>query len=524
MPSLKSSLLFLVFVLAAVTIRIDSFLHASLDWDEAVYLLMARSLRAGHAPYVEIFDHKPPGIYALFAVVQSVFGTSLLAVRACACLAVATTSYQLFRLSALRDIGLLGGVTAAALYMTCSLENGGSAANTEIFFAPLISYAFCAVLRWLADPEGAALSGWRTFTIGLACGCALQIKYVVVFDVLLVLSLLVYGVRKYGPSSPLAQRLWKLAPAALGIVLPWVVVVAYFAASGHVAEYLYANFGANAIHARDTHFSFSHVAGALQQQVVMQPILWSGAALVAVALGKGRIRGTFHTVAWLAGAWLLTSALGSQMPRRLYLHYFLQVLPALCLLTGVLIAWLARNLGDARERRLERWSLALLLLSGTLIGTTVPHWHVATQSAWHRHVRNESHWGDPVAEVAAYARDHLSSQENLYVFDYEPILYLLLDRPVPSRYAFPPFLINPHFSRVAGVDAHTEVERILATRPALVVMRTPRVAALSDQLNRDLYREVQQHLAAMYSHEATVADSELYRLNGPRLSNAGLHD
>jgi hypothetical protein len=58
----------------------------------------------------------------------------------------------------------------------------------------------------------------------------------------------------------------------------------------------------------------------------------------------------------------------------------------------------------------------------------------------------------------------------LYVVDSEPVIYFLAEATPATRYAFPPFLLDPHFSNVAGVDPGEELVRIYARSPRCVVM------------------------------------------------------
>ena len=119
------------FILFILVLRSPSFFMTVLDWDEGIYLLMGRSLLDGDVLYATIWDHKPPGIHLVYALIQLLLGDSIFALRFIACLAIAVTSYLLFEIGKIisgdEKIGLLAGI----LYAVFSLNNEGLAANTN---------------------------------------------------------------------------------------------------------------------------------------------------------------------------------------------------------------------------------------------------------------------------------------------------------------------------------------------------------------------------------------------------------
>ena len=48
------------FLALTLWLRRFTYVLSALDWDESLYLLMARSLLEGHLPYTAIYDNKPP--------------------------------------------------------------------------------------------------------------------------------------------------------------------------------------------------------------------------------------------------------------------------------------------------------------------------------------------------------------------------------------------------------------------------------------------------------------------------------
>ena len=105
--------------------------------------------------------------------------------------------------------------------------------------------------------------------------------------------------------------------------------------------------------------------------------------------------------------------------------------------------------------------------------------------------------------VAAYLRPKLGENDYLYVADYHPILYYLLPVRAPTRFLFPPFLVDEHWSTVTGVDREQEVRAIFLKRPRYVVK--------SGEHATPFYRLVREELDRSYRLEHTIGSVEIYR-------------
>ena len=65
---LTAFLLWIVFYIPFIRFQI---LHV----DEAVYLIIAKQILKGAVPYLDVWDHKPPMVFWLYAFVMKLFGT-----------------------------------------------------------------------------------------------------------------------------------------------------------------------------------------------------------------------------------------------------------------------------------------------------------------------------------------------------------------------------------------------------------------------------------------------------------------
>ena len=511
----RSSGLQLAALLAlALVIRAASFTQIAADWDDAVYVLMARSMLNGQAPYMAVWDHKPPGIYCLFAAIEAL-GGSVIAIRVATCLALAATAWAILRIwSTLFGAENRRGWIAAVIFLGLADRYVGAAVNTEQFFVAFVALGFALLLPF-AGPLAAQRSEprpGRAFAGGLLLGVAFQIKFVIAVDVAFLVGLFAWTAFVSGRSAEGAPGLASdrsaarrrlvalLGPMLLGFLLPSLAVVAFFAAHHLLRPYVYANFLANLHHA-DDRLKPRATLEFLASIVNAAPLVW-GLALVAVAVDTSA--GQVHRARALS-VWLLLTLLAVLAPGQPYTHYALQTaVPAALLATFVLDALVLSKLPRASQRQAVTFA-ALFAVYGAFV---VP-WSFAAKNL----VSRMTHLGHPhletVDEAASYLRPRLDGDRLIYVVDLSPILYELADAKWPTRYLFPPFLADPHFSRTAGVDPTRELEAIKAQRPLYLIRRTAPLAIYAG-----FRKQADALFQSDYQPVATFEDVEILRRNG----------
>jgi 4-amino-4-deoxy-L-arabinose transferase-like glycosyltransferase len=487
-------------LILVVLLRFGTFGHTVLDPDESVYLLIGQGILKGRIPYVEIWDHKPPGVYYLFAAALGLFGGSLLAIRLLACAAVWASSVLLVIFSRAAFRTAFVGYIAAIVYACFSMTNEGLATNTEILFTPFVIAGMTIVMLTAAETSPGRKS--LLFAAGLAFGIALQIKYVVIFETALATAI-VFG-HLYRTRSSWLEAFTNAIVFAAGGVAPWICAVAVFLWAGAFREYWYANFVANAIHVNNTPWSWQAAALAAEVQLRANLLPWCAVVTSVVWLftAPTTASGSKRRLIFLL-LWLVASALGVCVTRRFYPHYSLQMLPALALITGF-IAWQLVESIAASGWRHRVAPLLLMLLPG-LVPIVADPLRESAQSALSL-VRTRSLPLDEPARVARYLNERIDRESYLYVADYQPVLYYLVNARRPTRYLFPQFLTSRRFAMVAGIDPVRELDFIiLRQRPAFVVTRKEPASGI-------VFREaLEKHLARDYVVDRTFADAIVYR-------------
>jgi 4-amino-4-deoxy-L-arabinose transferase-like glycosyltransferase len=477
----RAALVPLLLLLAALALRAPGFMAAALDPDEGLYMVQAAAWHDGGWPWIAVWDMHPPGAPALLALVHALVPEPVIAMRLAGALAVAATAIGLHALARRLGAGAGTALAAGLLYVAHSVVLGGLATNTEILFAPFIVLA-----AWLLLGETLAEAPPRiavVLTAGLAAGCALFIKQVsAVESAALWLTMVGIGL---GAGRIRPGRLVVLALVfAAGAGFPTLATAAGYWWAGHGDLWVQANlvgplrYGGLVV---DGPGPRRGVLGALPH------LGWLGLAALGLLAAPGEAR----RLARLLLPWLAAAGLAVVAPWKFYDHYFLILLPPLCLLAALGLAALARRVLRARFRRRGVVIAVALLAAMPVMEMLLP------RLAGGLGLRGE----DPARQVARLAADALAPGEALYIANWHPIAYLLAGQPPPTRFAFPGHLAG-HFARLTGVDADAELARVLALPPGAIVVAPARWW----QVRPEARAAIEAALARGYVLAGTVAD------------------
>jgi hypothetical protein len=187
------------------------------------------------------------------------------------------------------------------------------------------------------------------------------------------------------------------------------------------------------------------------------------AVLVLACAGLFCRDATARRAAWLVAPWLAGAALAVAAPGKFYDHYFLVMLPPLCLLAAFGLAALVRFVVRAPLRG-RAFVVAVLLLSAAPVGVMLQ-------------ARLAHGLGlgapDPVRLVGRAAAAALPPGGTLFVANYHATIYGLVGVLPPTPYAFPAHLSGV-LADVTGTDSQAELERVLALPPDVVVLQRDR--------------------------------------------------
>lgn len=460
---------------ASLLFRSLSFVPAVIDTDEGLYIVQAREWLGGTWPLVGVWDMHPIGAPALAALAMMLPLPVILAMRLAGAIAVAATGTALVVLS--RTLGLPAAASYAGglLSVALTVNLGGLATNTEILFAPFAVAALAIAARQAVSAldAGEPPRLGPLIAAGLLIGIALTIKTIAFFEGCFVF-VIIAGAGIRSRELPLRRLPAFALVYALACGFPTFAIAAAYGAQGAFAVFVDVWFIAPFRYA-GARISFRD--GAWMVVSVMLFLAWPFALSAATLLpGAGVAR-----PARFGAAWLVVAAISVAAPGMYFNHYFLIMLPPLSLLAAAGAWALSRALMPARPG----------LLLSVMIGVLALNSWVADAA---RRVEGGPGFrrADPVRQVAEALRAAVPPGSTVFVANYHPVVYVLADMAVPSRFVFPAHLAG-WYSGVTGIDADAEVARVLAARPAAIIVdrgwwtaiRPPIRPVIEDALARD---------------------------------------
>lgn len=478
--------LLLVFLALALRSLAWNVSLVSYDPDEGVYLVMAQQWLVGHLPYVAVWDQHPVGLPAMLSAGGWLVGDVLRAARMGASIAVGLTAWLILRFVSTASASVLPGATGAVLYVVCMNRLEGLPAQTEVFNNLLVAAAAYLLFSTARRPwpkDLPAVAG-----AGLLLGTALQVKYVVFPEcVLLCCCYLVY---LRADRADLRAGLARAGLMIAGGLAPTILVCMVYWWTGNLDILWQTNITANLAYAGD----LPTFGNAL-------PLIWDGLrsfgilvpVTAAVLWARVPKQGNGHDRlrVWLT-FWLLAGCLNVALPMKFYHHYFLALLPPLCIAGGLALVW-AGQLPTGLQRRLAAAALATAMLA-------LP----ARAALLHAAILRANNTVDAPRLIAAdIAR---LGPGDLYVYNDSPVLYYLTARLPPTRYVLPVELHD--FASSSGASGAQEVAAVVARRPHYVVTSDPPRFAFTPEIDALMNRLLTEY-DVVASYSSLVAGNQL---------------
>lgn len=463
----------LAIVLAAVLLRGLTLSLSVIDWDEAVYSLVAREILKGHWPYQTAFDHKPIGIYLHFAAAMAVGGDTPVATRALGLVVVILAALTL-RWTLVRFLNAtpLTSLAICLGYVIASGGLGGAATNSEHFinFYELLSVAF-ALHALRHDLRAMFLSG---MCIGVAC----QINYLsfVLFSGLIVGLVFCVFISNKGARYTRIGIGNMVTIILSGAVFSFVLLLLPIVLFSNIAQYFKMQYEFLSAYVPPGSF-----ADYLKRMSATAPLFFPVLAMIifllvsnfrnigtqARASGRGSLGQPCDYRALVA----LFSCLGFGAIAAIcastyfFPHYFLLLLPPLCLLLAVGLGYA----GSAKQ--IVPLALTVFLASTVVIG--VRGFTAAARggiTAFELISGGETTLDVPRL-VASRVSALLAPGQTVYVVCADPVIYQLLGVTAPTRFPFYPHQLYANFAKSFGFDVGSSIDKVLQNQHVSVVIK-----------------------------------------------------
>ncbi len=477
------------------------------DVDESVSALIAASWLEGGVPYRDAIDQRGPVTYLFYALIFAVAGVhNLWAVHWGLLLLILFVAWLLFGFS--RELSSdstgpdAGGATgaslgylAAFLFVVASFTYRRSqmlAFHTE--WPMILCHCLAMLFLWRAlnRDESAALDAqrrgrWELVLAGAFYAGGFLSKQPGIFDAVAggLFVLLWQWRRRQLVSLATVRYAGFLATGFFAVLL---ATISYFWLAGGLADFHLYYWSYNVDHyAKVVEWGdrlrgldpFSH----RRHYLTANPLLFAACVWQTARAISGFVRRREIDARLLIVLWFLFAYFGASYSGRNFGHYFIQILPAACLLTAWTLhdAWHAlkpstQTLGRFPDfAHVGRVGFSL----GVVACLALPLQRFGGDIAWfniHRKARVDEARRGTLEVIAEQTR----AEDTIFVWGYYPELYVLSDRRPATRYSNTNYLTGmlPWENHAPGIDTSEHVvegawellmDELEASKPKLVL-------------------------------------------------------
>ena len=469
--------LLLMALLLVVFVRIR-LMATPLERDEGEFAYAGQLILQGIPPYKLFYNMKFPGIYAAYAVLMFLFGQSASGIHFGLLLVNVACILMLHRL-ARRFLDAPGAVAAAASYAllsTSPVVRGLSAHATHF----VVAAALAGLLLLLRGED----SGKPVlfFCSGLLLGIACLMKQPgAMFGLFGFCLLVARGARERERWRMHCRR---IALFSIGLAAPLVLTAAILWQAGVFEKFWFWTIVYARVHATTYGWSAGrlHLAGFFESvPFTADGLFWitAGLGLASLALVKGESRKKF----WLAG-FLVFSGMAVSLSNYFSSHYFVMLLPSLCLFAGQAVS------APMQWARARNRGIAWVALPSSLF---ILMWMLA---AFHHReiffdlspnqVCDKVYPSNPFvecAQIGRYLREHSSPDARIAILGSEPEILFYAHRHSATGYIYMYDFVEPQ--PYAVEMQHEMIQQIEDARPEyLVFVKHPISWDLRDDFQR----------------------------------------
>ena len=426
----------LLFVAAALFLRIFSCFPTVLDHDESTYIVIANEWLSGEQLYKDLIDIKPPGIFIIYRLLLSIC-SSVVFTRLFAAVVVGISAFLLYLLHRhyYKDSRAALWAGGSYIVMISTFVWYGLSVNTELYFNffTILSFWCFTNQKWFI---GAALMGFGFI-----------IKYMVLFDFVAFMwwfLLAWYWTTPHNNYVALRRLLVRMILAAIIMIIPFVLCHYYFYKVGLWNEFYYIIYTAPK--------RYVSSGAMLKRAQMLGDFLLRFLPFTFLALYTlWRTPSTLFR--WQTGSWLLLSAVAVLLPGNRFGHYTIQLMLPTAWLAGSYFVTSVPQAFRFRGASIVGYAIMTLLVSGAWVSQYI----VCIQKP------------DIVQQTANYLNARLQSNEQIYTGNEQQILYFLTQRNCPIPYVHRSLLFDPKHIYTLQIDTTAVVASLIQQKPAYII-------------------------------------------------------
>ena len=428
----------LAILVLTVVIRIR-LLAAPLERDEGEYAYAGQLILQGVPPYARVYNMKMPGIYAAYALIEAVFGQThqgihlgLLMVNLCTIVLLFLLAWRLF--------DEVAGLVAAAAFALLSLGQPvqGIFANAEHFVILAALGGILMLLRAIDTQRPGPLLGGSVLL-----GSAFLMKQNgVAFIVFSGSYLLISEIRR----RPFEGKclFWRCSLFLAGVLAPFTVtwMILYWAGVSETFWFWTFDYAKEYVSSVPLSAGLSTLRTRMSQIAGSAVLVWilAGIGLTALVWNKAARKEGLFVAGFTFFSFLAVCPGFYFRP-----HYFVLLLPAVALLTGIAIMSLRDVFRRSRPARLWGFPAVAIAIVAIFHGgyqqrefLFVMDPFMASRTTYGTNPFPES------LDVARYLKEHTSENDRIAILGSEPQIYFYAQRQSASGYIYTYALMETH--------------------------------------------------------------------------------
>lgn len=391
--------------------------------DAELFAYIGREWRRGVIPYKQIWDNKPPGIFAVNAF-AALSHRQFLVLAAFEFVAIVAAIFVVTRiLSELGCDSVVGWIAPLVAASTLTIPFYSAGGNvTEIYVLP---FSACCIYAFLRSLRSSSSSAQWLLLSGVCAGMAAIFKPVGLSPLLAISAFSLVD-----RSRTVRSRIASIILPWSGTILIWGSVEGYFALHGAARQMLDASFLYNLHYGAATHVSIMKSALLVIDRLsTVGPVFGCVLAALLFWLWPGEEDPTAPSVtnaqrrtALLLFLWLAADLCGAMAGGRYYPHYFLPVVLSLVVVTCSSINILIRMISKIRNS---------MIVIGIVLAPIVLAGLQAEINYYHSAAGNEpQEW----VQAATYINDHKSTSDLMFTWQFRPGMYRLANTHTVMRW------------------------------------------------------------------------------------------
>ena len=461
--------------------------------DEAFFGIMGWRWLHGEWPYAQSFDVKPPLLFAIYAITESIFGLSLGVLKGLEIVFVAATAILIQRAVA-RHVSLQTSWWAAGLYPLYSLIQSGVNCPNNVLQMPLTVAAFGFLLDGLSSETQQNQMKYAVLS-GVFAGLSTLMKQTAIFEALAIFSFWIgYGYLTYRSAIEKKSAICLIKLPGLfgiGFILPWLIFGLIFFASGHfdsayrsVILSAFKRTSGDLMSAHGSHSAakLTYPEAGLRLFILTVPLYGLWCISLVTFFFRNKLKGIKTNSALIViSAWLISSSIGIITVKSQYWYYAYTLIPPFLILSSMGLFHF-KSMYESK-----------LLLKISLITIFIAAYPISADSV-HLHIRNVYGPDDILMSQNAaqkLKRLGVEKNDNILVVGRGLYSYILTDTVPKAKYYHALHLLCD-FPNPDSLSNPAPMQQALNTSPRFILVANPMVQMVCERpqaralLNKEL--------------------------------------